>query len=140
MKKLVYTPLALFCKVCGKYIDEREKFILRRAYSEVYCSRRCYYYDVLQTEKKNNLGFAHIDSILEKHCRNIEEKMNLLEAINETTSFIRKTCGVYWFFPQFYALFKWQVYSMFKRFKATPVDLDTLASDLYSIRYIGACG
>lgn len=66
--------------------------------------------------------------------------MNLLEALNEITNFILSAYGVYWFYPRVYENNKWDIYNMFKEYNATPLDLDQLATDLYSMKDIGACG
>ncbi len=139
MKKLVDTPHELFCKLCGKYIEPVEKFIRSRETGNVYCSRRCFYYDFLQSEKKIDPTYAELNNILEHHHSNTEQKMILLEAINEITSFVFKFYGVYWFFPEVYIPNKWNIYQMFKKFNAIPVDLDKLASELNSMRYVGVC-
>jgi hypothetical protein len=139
MKRLVDTPNALFCHLCGKYIDPSEKFIQCRETSNVYCSRRCYYYDFLQNEKKTDPVFAQLDNILEQHCSSIEQKMNLLEALNDITNVIHSVYGVFWFFPEVYAPNKWNIYCIFKSFNITTIDLDRLASDLNQMRYLGVC-
>jgi hypothetical protein len=126
--------------MCGKYIAPDDKFIQCRDNSNVYCSRRCYYYDFVQNEKKTDPIYAHIDDILNQHGSNIEQKMNLLEAINEISSAILSVYGTYWFFPDVYESNKWDIYQMFKTFNATPVNLDQLALDLYQMRDVGVCG
>ncbi|MGQ9722165.1 MAG: hypothetical protein ACUVXA_12685 [Candidatus Jordarchaeum sp.] len=138
--RLMDTPFALFCNLCGKYIDPADSFIRCRRTANAYCSRRCFYYDFLQKEKKTNPSFAQLDNLLEKHCSKIEQKMNLWEAINEITSFILLVYGVYWFLPEMYSSNKWKIYQMFKKFNVTPIDLDRLTRDLYSIKYTGICG
>lgn len=139
-KRLVSTPYALFCKLCGRYIDPFKKFVRCRETASVYCSWRCFYYDVLQSQKKKSPGYAQLNNILEQHCSNIEQKMNLLVAVSEITNFWLRVYRVYWFYPEIYRLYKWQIYQMFKEYNATPVDLDRLAADLYSMRYIGVSG
>nr|MDO8081021.1 hypothetical protein [Candidatus Freyarchaeota archaeon] len=139
MKKSVDTPNVLLCHLCGKYIDPDGNFIRCRETSNVYCSRRCYYYDFVQSEKKTDPIFAQLDNILEHHSSNIEQKMNLLEAVNEVTSVILSVYGVYWFFPEVYVSNKWNIHYIFKNFNITPIDLDRLASDLYQMRHLGVC-
>jgi hypothetical protein len=140
MTKVADTPNTLLCHLCGKYIDPHGDFIPCEENFNVYCSRRCYYYDFLQNEKKIDPVYAQLDNILEQHSSNIEQKMNLLEALNEITSVILSICGVYWFFPEVYVPHKWNIYAMFKNYKITSIDLDRLASDLYQMRHIGVCG
>lgn len=140
MKKLVDTPNALLCHLCGKYIDPHGDFIRCEESFNVYCSRRCYYYDFLQNEKKIDPVYAQLDNILEQHSSSIEQKMSLLEALNEITSVILSICGVYWFFPEVYVPYKWSIYAMFKNYNIASIDLDRLASDLYQMRHIGVCG
>ena len=125
---------------CGKYIDPFGKFIRVRENSNVFCSRRCYYYDFLQSAKKTKPSFAQLNNILEQHSSDIEHKMNLLVAINDITNFVLKIHGVYWFSPEVYGFNKWKIYHIFKKFNATPIDLDRLASDLNSMRYVRVCG
>ncbi|MEM3525957.1 MAG: hypothetical protein QXV37_00960, partial [Candidatus Jordarchaeaceae archaeon] len=100
---------------------------------------RCYYYDFLQIEKKTDPIYAQLDNILERHCSNIEQKMDLLEAINEITNAILSIYGVYWFSPEVYTPNKWSIYLMFKSFNITSINLDALASDLYQMRNVGVC-
>lgn len=140
MTKLVDTPNALVCHLCGKHIDPDEYYIQCKNTSYVYCSRRCYYYDFLQIEKETDPIYAQLDNILEKHCSNVEQKMDLLEALNEITNAILSIYGVYWFLPEVYTSNKWSIYIMFKSFNVTSINLDLLASDLYQMRHVGVCG
>jgi recombinational DNA repair protein (RecF pathway) len=140
MKKSVDNPNVLLCHLCGKRIDPNGEFVQCDDTSNVYCSQRCYNYDLLQIVKKIEPVFAELDNILEQQSSSIEQKMNLLEAINEITNFILSAYGVHWFLPEFYGNNKQAIYNMFKKFNATPLDLDQLASDLYSMKDFGACG